>query len=145
MVYMGVCQLIIHLIITMVGMIFVNADILSLGNEQLLNNLEEGIMILDEDSQEVIFTNNALKQLQMAEDETLSMTNITVEGSHQLNLSKDDKLFAQIDTSLFKITPIDSASVITRIQDLQDYASLEQIIADHASKGYPARKLIYKL
>ena len=61
MVYMGVCELIIHLIITRVGMSFVNADILSLGNEQLLNNLEEGIMILDADSQEVIFTNNALK------------------------------------------------------------------------------------
>ena len=48
MIYMTICLLICHLIITKVGMIFVNAEILSTGNEQLLNNLEEGIMILDE-------------------------------------------------------------------------------------------------
>ena len=48
MIYMTICLFICHLIITKVGMIFVNAEILSTGNEQLLNNLEEGIMILDE-------------------------------------------------------------------------------------------------
>ena len=57
MIYMSICLLICHLIITKVGMIFVNAEILSTGNEQLLNNLEEGLMILDEGTQEVIFIN----------------------------------------------------------------------------------------
>lgn len=112
MVWLAGCLLICHLIITKVGMIFVNAEILSTGNEQLLNNLEEGVMILDETTQEVIFINKAVKQLQKGETESLSMTNINETETSNLNLSKDGKLFAQIDTNLFKITPVDSASVI---------------------------------
>ena len=69
-------------------------------------------MILDETTQEVIFINKAVKQLQKGETESLSMTNINETETHDLNLSKDGKLFAQIDTNLFKITPVDSASVI---------------------------------
>ena len=40
------------------------------------------------------------------------MTNLNSEGVHTLNLSKDDKIFAQIDTNLFKVTPVDSDTVI---------------------------------
>ena len=36
----------IHLIITKVGMIFVDAEVLREGNNQTLDNLEEGIIIL---------------------------------------------------------------------------------------------------
>lgn len=36
-----------HLIITKVGMIFVDAEVLREGNEQLLNNLDEGVIITD--------------------------------------------------------------------------------------------------
>ena len=34
-----------HICITKVGMIFVEAEILRQGNEELLNNLEEGVII----------------------------------------------------------------------------------------------------
>ena len=39
-----------HLIITKVGMIYVEAEILRTGNEELLNNLEEGVIILENES-----------------------------------------------------------------------------------------------
>ena len=39
-----------HLVITKVGFIYVESEILREGNEQLLNNLEEGVMIIEEQS-----------------------------------------------------------------------------------------------
>ena len=38
--------LVVHVIITKVGMIYADAEILRTGNEELLNNLEEGVIIL---------------------------------------------------------------------------------------------------
>jgi hypothetical protein len=40
--------LIIHIIVTKVGMIYIEAEVLREGNEQTLNNLEEGVIIVDE-------------------------------------------------------------------------------------------------
>ena len=37
-----------HLVMTKVGMIYVYAEILRQGNEQLLDNFDEGILIYDE-------------------------------------------------------------------------------------------------
>ena len=36
-----------HLIVTKIGMIYVSAEILRQGNEQLLDNFDEGILIYD--------------------------------------------------------------------------------------------------
>ena len=40
----------LHVIITKVGMIYVEAEILRTGNEELLNSLEEGVVILENKS-----------------------------------------------------------------------------------------------
>ena len=42
--------MICHLVITKTGFIYVESEILREGNEQLLNNLEEGVMIIEEQS-----------------------------------------------------------------------------------------------
>ena len=52
-----------HVCITKVGMIFVEAEILRTGNEQLLNNLEEGVVIQDPDIREIVFINTAAKNI----------------------------------------------------------------------------------
>ena len=39
----------IHMVVTKWGMIFVDAEVLRTGNEQLLNNLEEGVIIQEEE------------------------------------------------------------------------------------------------
>jgi len=40
----------------------VNTEILRQGNEQLLNNLKEGVVIIEEESGIVSFVNNAAKK-----------------------------------------------------------------------------------
>ena len=50
MVLLSINLFIMHLIITKVGMIYVEAEILRTGNEELLNNLEEGVIILEDES-----------------------------------------------------------------------------------------------
>ena len=44
-------------------MIFVEAEILSTGNEQVLDNFDQGILILAEDNFELIFANKAASKL----------------------------------------------------------------------------------
>ena len=50
---LGVCVLqfinlfTIHILITKVGMIFVESEIVRIGNDQILNNLKEGVIILN--------------------------------------------------------------------------------------------------
>ena len=39
---------IIHWIITKIGFLFIDAEMLRLGNDALLDNLEEGVIILEE-------------------------------------------------------------------------------------------------
>ena len=62
MIMLTINLLVFHLIITKVGMIYVEAEILRTGNEELLNNLEEGVVILDNENEEILFVNSAAKQ-----------------------------------------------------------------------------------
>ena len=45
-------------------MIYADAEILRTGNEQLLNNLEEGVIIQEKDTQEIIFMNKSANNFQ---------------------------------------------------------------------------------
>lgn len=49
----------VHIALTKFGFLFVDAEVLRSGNEQLLNNLEEGVIILDETSNKILFYNAA--------------------------------------------------------------------------------------
>ena len=66
-----------HLIITQVGMIFVEAEILRIGNEQLLNNFEEGIIIYSQDTREALFANKAVKGLARLKNLDDSIQNVS--------------------------------------------------------------------
>ena len=55
-------QLMMHVIITAAGMLFVDAEVLRLGNDALLNDLDEGVIIVDEATNEVTFLNRAAKE-----------------------------------------------------------------------------------
>jgi RsiW-degrading membrane proteinase PrsW (M82 family) len=48
MLWLSMNLMIIHLVISKVGMIYTDAEVLREGNDQTLNNLEEGVIILDE-------------------------------------------------------------------------------------------------
>ena len=64
MIWQSLNLLIAHLTITKVGMIFVEAEILREGNESLLNELEEGVIIQDLETKKTIFMNKAVSKLQ---------------------------------------------------------------------------------
>ena len=49
----------IHLVITKVGMIYIEAEVLREGNDQTLDNLDEGVVILDEKLMKIRYYNKA--------------------------------------------------------------------------------------
>ena len=55
--------LICHMIFTKIGLTYVDLEILREGNEQLLDNLEEGVIILEEDTLNLFFMNEAAKTI----------------------------------------------------------------------------------
>ena len=49
----------VHLVITKVGFIYIEAEALRSGNEQTLDNLNEGVIILGEEDMEIRYYNKA--------------------------------------------------------------------------------------
>ena len=55
-------------------MIFVESEIVRIGNDQILNNLKEGVVILDKTSENVLFVNTAAKQFSVKANESFNMS-----------------------------------------------------------------------
>ena len=51
--------LFVHLVITKLGFLYVDNAVLRSGNEQLLDNLEEGVIIIEETSRDILYYNEA--------------------------------------------------------------------------------------
>ena len=49
----------IHWVITKVGFLFIDSEVLRKGNDQLLDSLEEGVVILDQSSNDILYYNAA--------------------------------------------------------------------------------------
>ena len=59
MVNLTLSLIYIHLLLTKIGMIYIDAEVLREGNDSTLNNLEEGVVILKEEDLQVQFQNQA--------------------------------------------------------------------------------------
>ena len=55
MIYHFMNLFFIHLIITKVGMLYAETEVLRSGNNQLLDNLEEGVVIFDEKKNDIVY------------------------------------------------------------------------------------------
>lgn len=101
--WFGLTLLGIHLVVTKVGMIYVETEVLKNGNEKLLNTLTEGVIIFRGDRKDVIFTNTKAKRLQ---ENLMSSqgSDLYSNGKRKSGISfdKNKKLFAKIDTTIFK-------------------------------------------
>ena len=62
-IWQSINLLLIHLVITKWGIIYVNSEILAEGNLQLLENIEEGVLILEEESLDQLFLNKSAKNI----------------------------------------------------------------------------------
>ena len=63
---------------TKIGLIFVESEVMREGNEQLLNGLEEGVMILQPESNDTIFINSALKNIFASKDSDSCLQNMSM-------------------------------------------------------------------
>ena len=77
----------IHLILTKIGMIYIDAEVLREGNDSTLNNLEEGVVILKEQDMQVQFRNQAAIKVERK-------INDSRPDSKQDGLEQDKDIFA---------------------------------------------------
>ena len=137
----------IHMVVTKWGMIFVDAEVLRTGNEQLLNNLEEGVIIQEEEGQNILFQNTAAKMLnsrkQTEDDFEISLLSESL--TNEKLLDREYPILAHIPTSLFKQPKIEVQKTFEDIKAQDSYVSIREII-DHAkANNFPGEKSIYKL
>ena len=137
-----------HLVITKVGMIFIDAEILRAGNDQLLNELEEGVIILQDDTKEMMFSNSAANQISFVEPAQHSGPQTQPPNQRLNNLHLDLKIFAKIDKNLFNQTIIDRDKVVESINAAEDYKTLYEVIQTHVdaiSANKEDERQIYKI
>ena len=68
-----------HFVIASAGFLFIEADILRQGNEELLNSLDQGLVIVDKDDYDnVVFLNKAAIEIKSGntQDSCLNMINV---------------------------------------------------------------------
>lgn len=121
-----------HICITKIGMIFVEAEVLREGNEQLLNNLEEGVIIGHEDNTKILFMNEAAKRFQSRKQGNSDLENsmLTEENAAEDTqiLDQELKMFAYLEPSILKQTSLDYEKTINSINGLENYISIKDII-----------------
>ena len=59
MIFTALVITLMHILFNKMGLLFVDAEILRTGNDQLLNDLQEGVIILNEESKTILFVNQA--------------------------------------------------------------------------------------
>ena len=91
----------IHWIVTKTGFLYIDAEVLHHGNEHILDNLEEGIVILEQESKAVMYYNVAAAGPQagkkFANDKFSSVLNLTDKEKPELKTMVDEKRFSKID------------------------------------------------
>ena len=59
MIFTALVITLMHILFNKMGLLFVDTEILRTGNDQLLNDLQEGVIILNEESKKILFVNQA--------------------------------------------------------------------------------------
>ena len=137
-VWFSVNIFLIHLVITWVGRVLTESDVLKDGNVNILDNLEEGVVILkDDDSRKILYYNisaSGSKRSQWADVQSnVSLTQLTSKPNLAIMLQENSlKQFAPIEKSIFAATTADTLTAVQMIQDSDDYVSIRQIVdEDH--------------
>ena len=102
MIFTALVITLMHILFNKMGLLFVDSEILRTGNDQLLNDLEEGVIILKEDSKKVLFVNKAASKLLI----DINMTK-EVEDRSQVCIDMTSPKFAKIDENTFKRMNVD--------------------------------------
>lgn len=95
---------IVHAIVSFVGMLYVEASILRNGNEKLLNDLKEAVIIIDQETGLVLFVNQAAKKFNIRKNKNLEV-NFTKNTDEKI-FDKKEELFAYVDMDIFRSTKL---------------------------------------
>lgn len=106
--------LLVHIVTTKIGFIFVESQILRTGNEQLLSNLEEGVIIFEEDSLAALFLNNSAMKIVSNNYSMIFTSNKSQTADHQ-QPNYTEKLFARVDKHTFNHDSIDISKTVERV------------------------------
>jgi hypothetical protein len=130
-----------HIIIYHIGMKFIEVEILNIGNEELLNSLKEGVIILDEGTGLVRFLNKAAKVFKVELEKSFTMQ---MSHNDDPEIDQSSKQFALFDKAIFE-TSTESVYTLRSIHELDHYISLDQIINDQVLNNATSKRLIYKI
>ena len=86
----------IHLTMNHIGLLYVEVGLLRSGNKSLLNNLNEGLVILDQNDSNILFANDAAKIFNIKTNKALSLCQERVNIENE-KLDLNSKNFAEID------------------------------------------------
>ena len=130
-----------HLVISWIGFTYIRAEISHSGNEQLLNDLNEGVLIIEEPSGMILFNNKAARHLNV----TLNQSNSTAGGDKVFDMSA--KNFAPLSPGIFISTLQDknSSRIIKLIREEREYISIDDIVEQQSKNGPSNVKKIYKV
>jgi hypothetical protein len=81
----------VHIIISWIGKLYVRAEILRSGNDTLLNNLKEGVFVIEETKEKIHFINEAGDTI-LKKNDFQSMTHLEEAG-----IDRKQKRFALLE------------------------------------------------
>lgn len=141
MILVGVMVWFCHIVVTYAGMVFIEVQIVRAGNEQILDDLEEGVIIQNPETQEVIYMNEAAKLLgRMQSGDKFSQSIFDRLTSAEVN--QENKLFAHVASKLLADGNIvDSEQIFKSIKAIDDYKSIQEIISAQEADNFPGKSL----
>ena len=130
-VFHAMNMLFIHLIITKVGMLYAETEVLRSGNDALLENLEEGVVIFDEKVKEIIYNN--LTSSEHEQTGSIILTDLVRDRGIKPELAemvkeKNTPSFAHIDKSIFDALNVDTKVTIRKLNAASKYRSIQEIV-----------------
>ena len=118
-----------HCIYSKIGLLVVELSIYKDGHEGLLNNLEEGLIIMDENTRELKFVNKAAKQYINRRPHNSTIIDGGLDSTDDsLTIDWSKIMFALVPTTIFSDAFADVAKAVNDVIALQEFVSLESII-----------------
>ena len=92
----------------------------------MLDGLEEGVIILEEKSKDILYYNSAAVSAQESKQfENMPMQAAEVKPELKaIVMNIDEKRFAKIEKSMFEATSVDTVIAINKLKNANDYISM---------------------
>ena len=94
----------LHIIITKCGFLFIDAEVLRSGNEQILDGLEEGVVIIGEAEKDILYYNNAATRRSSRKPEKSTLIDCEKPDVKDMIESIDKPMFAEVKKTIFDTT-----------------------------------------